>query len=81
MMLMKRLNKYKREQVITRKRISGGLRQTINAHGVITPELIPSATKRIYGALLSNKHKKKDYKIIIGFVLGFITSIIILNIL
>lgn len=76
---LNRLNKYNREKIITKRRISGGLKQTINAHGPITLDLIPSASKRIYGALLSNKPKKKKYKLIISFLLGVITSLIITN--
>lgn len=48
------IEKLKKEKLIETKRISGALKQTINAHGPITSLLIGSATKRIYGALLSN---------------------------
>lgn len=78
---LKGCNKLNREVIITKRRISGGIRQTINAHGPITLDLIPSASKRIYGALLSNKPNKKNYKIIIGFLLGVITTLIITNII
>lgn len=49
------INKLRREQILTIKRINGGLKATIKAHGAIGKELINSASKRIYGSLLSNK--------------------------
>ena len=48
------IEKLKRERHLETKRISGALKQTINAHGPITKQFIGSATKRIHGALLSN---------------------------
>ena len=50
--------KLNKKRVLETKRISGGLKQTINSHGPITKQYIGSATKRIYGALLSNEVKK-----------------------
>jgi hypothetical protein len=38
-----------REFVITPKAISGALRSCIRHHGPITKELVPSASKRLYG--------------------------------
>ena len=52
--LFAEIEKLKKEKLYETKRISGALKQTINAHGPITSLLIGSATKRIYGALLSN---------------------------
>jgi hypothetical protein len=52
------IEKLKRERHLETKRISGALKQTINAHGPITGQFIGSATKRIHGALLS--HVKKE---------------------
>ena len=52
------IEKLKRERHLETKRISGALKQTINAHGPITSQFIGSATKRIHGALLS--HVKKE---------------------
>ncbi len=49
------IEKLKRKRILEIKRINGGLKQTINDHGPITKQLIGSASKRIYGALLSNK--------------------------
>jgi len=54
------IEKLKRDKVYETKRISGALKQTINAHSAITKEFIGSATKRIYGALLSNEKTKKE---------------------
>jgi predicted PurR-regulated permease PerM len=48
------IDKLKKEKLFETKRISGALKQTINAHSNITKELIGSATKRIMGALKSN---------------------------
>jgi hypothetical protein len=53
------INKLKKDKVYETKRISGALRQTINAHGPITMNYIGSATKRIYGVLLDNPNKKQ----------------------
>ena len=49
------IEKLKRERHFETKRISGALKQTINAHGPITSQFIGSATKRIHGALLSSE--------------------------
>jgi len=60
------IDKLKKDKSIESKRISGALKQTINAHGVITKELIGSATKRIMGALLADNNDKKFIKLHIG---------------
>jgi uncharacterized membrane-anchored protein YjiN (DUF445 family) len=52
------IDKLKRKQKIQSKRISGAIKQTIDAHGNITKMLIGSATKRIMGALLTNEKKE-----------------------
>jgi len=49
------IKKLKKGKKVETNRINGALKQTINAHGPITKELIGSATKRIYGALLDEK--------------------------
>lgn len=54
------INKLKKDKEIDSRKIIGGLKQTINAHGPITKELIGSATKRILGSLLVDD-KNKDY--------------------
>lgn len=55
------ISKLKKDRLFETKRISGALKQTINAHGPITNILIGSATKRIYGALLSNGSKTYNH--------------------
>jgi hypothetical protein len=57
------IDKLKKDKAIESKRISGALKQTINAHGVITKELIGSATKRIMGALLADNNDKNFIKL------------------
>jgi len=52
------IEKLKREKIYETKRISGALKQTINAHGPITKQFIGSATKRVYGSLLNNEKKE-----------------------
>lgn len=55
----KNLEKVKRDKKIDLNKINGALKQCINAHGPITKELIGSASKRIYGALMLNTNAKK----------------------
>lgn len=55
------IEKLRREKIYETKRISGALKQSINAHGPITSILIGSATKRIMGALLTNEKTKKEF--------------------
>jgi hypothetical protein len=74
------INKLKKEKIYETKRISGALKQTINAHGPITMLLIGSATKRIYGSLLNNtvnnlKLKNKLIIFIIGLIIGLFIGI------
>lgn len=76
------IEKLQRDKQITIKRINGGLKQTINAHGNITKELIGSASKRIYGNLLSNTKTEKKFKIsikslLIGILIGVTIAIFI----
>lgn len=47
------MNTFKRE-------IAGALRETINAHGSITPELIGSATKRVAAGIRSSLKRERD---------------------
>lgn len=54
------IDKLRKEKICETKRISGALKQTINAHGPITAKFIGSATKRIYGSLLSNGSKEHN---------------------
>lgn len=79
------IEKLKKDKSLESKRISGALKQTINAHGPISKELIGSATKRIYGSLLHDDNGKRDFVtihkgnlvlmclfVIIFFIVGFI---------
>ena len=73
------IEKLKKKKQIDSKRINGALKQTINAHGPITKLLIGSASKRIYGALLTNETEKENKKfsiksLIIGFILGVVLT-------
>jgi hypothetical protein len=70
------IDKLNRVRVLEQNRIKGGLKQTINAHGPIDKKLIGSATKRIYGALLSNS-KPTIYFHLNSFVWGVILTTLI----
>lgn len=74
------IEKLKKKKQIDTKRINGALKQTIQAHGDITKVLIGSATKRIYGALLTNEPEKEKISIK-GYLLGVSTSVIMYFIL
>lgn len=54
------IEKLRREKHIETNKIKGALKSTIHAHSAITMPLIGSATKRIYGALLSNEKTNKE---------------------
>lgn len=58
------IKKLKRKRATDIKKINGALRQTIHAHSVITKELIGSASKRIYGALLEVKKESFITKVL-----------------
>lgn len=58
------IDKLKKDKLIDAKKINGALKQAINAHGPITKQLIGSATKRIYGALVVNKKETLLSKLI-----------------
>ena len=73
------IERLRRGKTITMNRIKGGITQAINAHGPIDTELIPSLSKRIYGAILSDQKKNKINENIIraaftiaGFILYYI---------
>lgn len=72
------IDKLKKDKAIESKRISGALKQTINAHGVITKELIGSATKRIMGALLADNNDKNFIKLHRGNALLILILTIVL---
>jgi hypothetical protein len=75
------INKLKRSKTVEINKINGALKQTINAHSVITKELIPSATKRIMGSLLSNNTPKLQLhlnSLLWGLILGSLITLLIL---
>ena len=74
------IEKLKKKKQIDTKRINGALKQTINAHGPITKLLIGSASKRIYGSMLTNEDEKEKVSIK-GYLLGIATSVIVYVIL
>lgn len=61
------IDKLKKEKSVDAKKINGALRQSINAHGPITKQLIGSATKRVLGALIVNKKESWIKRLINGF--------------
>ena len=79
---IEKIKKLKRDKKVELNKINGALKQTINAHGPITKELIGSASKRILGSLLLNKVdellllKKKILIRLIFFSLGLILTLI-----
>lgn len=60
------IGRLKKDKEFDTKKINGALKQTIQAHGPITLNLIGSATKRIYGSLLTNPKKRTHINIDIG---------------
>ena len=77
---IKQINKLTRNRKLETNRIKGGLKQTIKAHGPIDSKLIGSATKRIYGALLSNETTKFQFHLN-SFVWGLIAATLIIILL
>ena len=76
------IKKLKRERLYEAKRISGALRSTIDAHSVITKELIGSATKRILGSVMVNNTKnsiKRNtfFNIFVITILAIITLLLL----
>lgn len=65
------IDKLKKDKKADMNRINGALKQTINAHGPITKQLIGSAGKRIYGSLIlnPNQQEKKSTKVSISSIL------------
>jgi len=77
------IEKLKKDKKADMNRINGALKQTINAHGPITKQLIGSAGKRIYGSLILNPNhqEKKPTKfsissILLGVALGMGVTIL-----
>ncbi len=72
------IEKLKKKKQIDTKRINGALKQTINAHGPITKLLIGSASKRIYGSMLTDVNDDEKEKVSIkGYLLGIATGAIV----
>ncbi len=79
------IEKLKKKKQIDAKKINGALRQTIQAHGDITKVLIGSATKRIYGSLLSDKSEDDNdnnkwslKSLSLGFSIGVVISLLVI---
>lgn len=79
------IDKLKKDKKADMNKINGALKQTINAHGPITKQLIGSAGKRIYGSLILNPNQqdRKPTKvsvrdILIGIGVGIVTTLIAL---
>jgi len=70
------IDKLKKKKQVDTKRINGALKQTINAHGPITKLLIGSASKRIYGAMLTDEVEKEKISIR-GFLFGLGVSAVL----
>ena len=52
------IDKLKRDKKVETNRINGAIKNFLNAHPVLTKELIGSLTKRIYGSILSDEKKE-----------------------
>ena len=52
------IEKLKRDKKVETNRINGAIKNFLNAHPVLTKELIGSLTKRIYGSILSDEKKE-----------------------
>lgn len=75
------IDKLKRSKTVETNKIKGALKQTINAHGPIDKRLIGSATKRIYGSLLTNEEPKLKFSwpnFIWGLIIGSMLMLLIL---
>tara|TARA_R110000868_G_scaffold76573_2_gene220104 strand:- start:32699 stop:33064 length:366 start_codon:yes stop_codon:yes gene_type:complete len=76
------IDKLKRGKSLELKKINGALKQTIDAHGPITKVLIGSASKRIFGSLLTAEEKVLEapkivlrYLVVAGIV-GFLIGLL-----
>lgn len=77
---LKTIKKLMRKKKATMNKINGAIRQTIDAHPIVTKELIGSMGKRIYGSLLElemEERRKISIKdVLIGLSLGIIIMLI-----
>jgi len=78
---LKTIKKLKRKKTATMNKINGAIRQSIDAHPVITKELTGSIGKRVYGAILDLEEEEKKKismrDILIGLVIGVIITILV----
>ena len=72
----KEINNLKRDKIVTTNKISGALKQTINAHGPIDYKHIASATKRIYGSFLVSNNVN-NFKIKFWYLFVIIFSLLL----
>jgi len=82
------IEKLMKGKKVDMKRIQGALKQTIQTHGNITIDLLSSASKRVYGAMLEGNDVNNEDKIIINkpfsiraIGLGFIIATILYGLL
>jgi len=80
------IQKLKKSKKVFMNNINGALKQTINAHGPITKQLIGSCSKRIYGALIINPNQEQNNKnktkisiksVVIGIVIGITITLLL----
>ncbi len=77
------IEKLRKEKKVELTKINGALKMSIHSHGPITKELIGSASKRIYGALIVNPNTKPEFNpisfrdLIIGIGLGMLIFIVL----
>lgn len=72
------IRKLKVKRRFIANKVNGALKQTINAHGPITKNLIGSASKRIMGSLEDSDSKEKTKFEVISFILGAISCFVLL---
>lgn len=75
------IEKLKKKKNATLRKVNGALKQTINAHGPITKDLLGSASKRVYGSILEAEEEDDSKIQIRGLVIGFISAIIFFSII
>jgi len=75
------IKKLMRKKKATMNKINGAIRQSIDAHPVITKELTGSIGKRVYGAILGLEQEEKEKisirDVLIGLVIGLIFGILL----
>jgi hypothetical protein len=71
---LKTIDKLKKRKSLEIKKINGAIKQTINAHGPITKQMITSASKRIYGSLLLDEKMKKrsNYFLVFKYIMALL---------